>query len=290
MRKRHLLALGSILGILLTGGTVYFLTVHEGFHRSLTDDQSNYQTENIMGLLIMLFAVSGGLGLYGLYALRQAKQLVKKYQISAEGTEIMNTLLEKHISELTAELTQTVKQLNQEIEERRQLAEQLKLQTTSDPLTGLLNRGTGMALLVNQLHMSERYRWPLTIWSINIDNLKQIRKRLGYDAGDQLVREMSRIISGNIRKSDTVFRMGDDEMIVILPQCTIPEAVGIRERIINSCRLDQKIAHYNWQAAMCDGFAEYQPGSRVRVTDLVQQAGQDAYKDRYHSKMTSTDI
>lgn len=290
MRNRYLLALGSILGVLLIGGTIYFLTIHGGFHRWWADDFGNDPAQITLGLLLMVFAVSGILGLYGLFALRQAKQLVHKYQISAEGTEIMNTLLEKQISELTAELTETVTQLNQEIEERRQLAEQLKLQATNDSLTGLLNRGTGMALLVNQLNMSERYRWPLTIWSINIDNLKQIRKRLGHEVGDQLIIEMSRIICENIRKSDTVFRMGDDEMIVILPQCTIAEAMVVRERIINSCRLDQKLARYEGQTDICDGFAEYRPGSRIRVTDLVQQAGQDAYKDKNHSQITSADI
>jgi hypothetical protein len=112
----------------------------------------------------------------------------------------------------------------------------------------------------------------------------------GFDRSDWLGIEISRIISENIRKTDTIFRMADDEMIVVLPQCTIPEAMGVRDRVINSWQPNPIFAHCKWQAAICDGFAEYQPGSRMRVTDLVQQAGENAFhKDKYYPQIFSTD-
>ena len=281
MSNKGYQAFGAILLLLLVGLLLYLT----GLHWGIANNQSNYPSV-IWGLLIMLFMVAVGLGLYGWYVLH----IVRKYQIWAEGAAIENSLLEKHILELKAELTNTVKQLNQEIERRNHLAEQLRVQTTSDSLTGLLNRKTGMAWLVNQLHLAEKQQCSLTIWSININNLKQLRKRLGYDKTDKLVKEISRIISENIRKTDTIFRMADDEMIVVLPQCTIPEAMGVRDRVINSWQPNPIFAHCKWQDAICDGFAEYQPGSRMRVTDLVQQAGENAFhKDKYYPQIFSTD-
>ena len=275
MKNKYFMVLIAILGALLAGGIFYLGAIQLGLKSLLASGQADDRTWAILGLL----AVGPGLGLFGLYSFQQAKQLGRQ----PHDMEEANTLLKEKVNELTVELTNTVKQLNQETGQRRLLAVQLKEQTTTDPLTGLLNRGAGMALLVNQLHLSERHQWPLTVWSISIDNLKQVKDKFGYEAGDQMIKEISRIVRANIRESDTVFRMGEYELIVILLPCSIVEASGIRDRMINSFRLDRHINPYDWQSAICDGFAEHQPGCRMRVTDLVQQAGHNAY-----AKVTDT--
>jgi diguanylate cyclase (GGDEF)-like protein len=268
MKNNHILCLTAILGVLLVGGSFYLVAIQPGLNSALPSGQTDDRTRVILGLLV----AGVGLWLLGLYALWQTRQLMGQYR----EMEKTNTLLKRRVSQVTVELAQTVKQLSQETEQRRLLAIQLKEQTTTDPLTGLLTRGTGMALLVNHLHMSERFQWVLTVWAVNIDNLKQVKDKFGYEAGDQMTKGISRIICENIRESDTVFRMGDDELMVILPKCSISEAGTIRDRTIESCRRDAQINQHEWQAVISDGFAEYQPGCRTKVAVLIQQASLNA--------------
>lgn len=272
MKRKPTLVAGITLWVLLAGGTVFLLVADNDFFRQ----GFNMAAAGVLVVLLLLLAMSVGIGYYGLGTLRHAGLLVDHHRMLANEVQVKNMVLEKKVQELTAELSQTVAQLNQEMERHRRLAEQLKTQTTTDAITGLLNRGTGMALLVNQLHISERCQWPLTIWSINIDNLKQVNDRYGHEDGDQMVREVSRIIQDNIRKSDTLFRRGDDELMVILPQCSLQEAYVIRDRIITVCQLDQRLRQYEWKVSLSHGMAEYLPGCKVRVTDFVQQASLDA--------------
>ena len=276
MKNKIFLVLTAILGALLVGGSFfYLLAIQLGLNSALAGGQSDDRSRVILGLGSVLLVVGVGLGFYGLYALWQNRRLMDQYR----EMEKTNTLLKRKVSQVTVELAQTVKQLSLETEQRRLLAIQLKEQTTTDPLTGLLTRGTGMALLVNHLHMSERFQWVLTVWAVNIDNLKQVKDKFGYEAGDQMIKGISRIICESIRESDTVFRMGDDELMVILPKCSISEAGTIRDRTIESCRRDAQINQNVWQAVISDGFAEYEPGCGTQVAVLVQQASLNARKN-----------
>lgn len=252
------------------------MVIHDFFRElphQLYDHQGfNMMVTSILVILNVLLAVSVGLVAYGLSKLRHARYIVHHQRMLTEKMRVSNAALEQKVSLLKAELKRAVTQLDQESEQRRLLAEQLKNQATTDSVTGLPNRRTGMALLVSQMQRSERYQWPLTIWSINIDNLKQVKERYGHDCVDQMVKELSRIIQSNIRISETVFRMGEDELMVILPQCSIEEATAITDRIDIACQLDEQLSHYEWQPVISHGLAEYQPGCRIRLTEFVQQA------------------
>jgi len=90
-------------------------------------------------------------------------------------------------------------------------------QTSRDPLTGLLNRRVGEALIEAQFAVATRQNVPLSTLFIDLDNFKEVNDRHGHDAGDQLLREVADSLSSILRAQDVAVRWGGEEFLVVLP-------------------------------------------------------------------------
>jgi two-component system, cell cycle response regulator len=95
---------------------------------------------------------------------------------------------------------------------------------TSDPLTGLFNRGYVDDRLAMELSRAKRYRKVLTIAVIDADRFKLLNDTHGHSAGDFVLRKIGAILRGSFRQSDTVGRYGGEEFVVILPETDIEAA------------------------------------------------------------------
>jgi diguanylate cyclase (GGDEF)-like protein len=92
---------------------------------------------------------------------------------------------------------------------------------TSDPLTGLFNRGYVDDRLAVELSRARRYRQQLTIAVIDADRFKSLNDAHGHIAGDVVLRKLATILRDSFRQSDTVGRYGGEEFVVILPEMDI---------------------------------------------------------------------
>jgi diguanylate cyclase (GGDEF)-like protein len=98
---------------------------------------------------------------------------------------------------------------------------ELQHQATHDALTGLPNRLLFMDRLGRQLAHAERDGRQFAVLVVDLDRFKVINDTLGHGAGDQLLIEIARRLSGALRGADTVARAGGDEFLLLL--------TGIRE-------------------------------------------------------------
>ncbi len=98
------------------------------------------------------------------------------------------------------------------------LNEKLTELSMKDELTGAGNRRAGMQLLEYQVKQSKRYNQKLSIAMIDIDYFKQVNDEYGHASGDSVLRHLSSILKSSLRKSDSIFRLGGDEFLVIFPQ------------------------------------------------------------------------
>jgi two-component system cell cycle response regulator len=89
---------------------------------------------------------------------------------------------------------------------------------TSDPLTGLFNRGYLDERFAVELSRARRYGKRLTIAVIDADNFKSLNDTHGHSAGDLVLRKIGAILRDSFRQSDTVGRYGGEEFVVILPE------------------------------------------------------------------------
>lgn len=103
---------------------------------------------------------------------------------------------------------------------------------TSDPLTGLFNRGYVDDRLAIELSRARRYRKVLTLAVIDADRFKLLNDMHGHAAGDLVLQKISVILRESCRKSDTVGRYGGEEFVVILPETDLEAA----QRKIESLR------------------------------------------------------
>ncbi|RUM63442.1 MAG: hypothetical protein DSZ03_05255 [Sulfurimonas sp.] len=112
---------------------------------------------------------------------------------------------------------------------------EIEVLSKTDALTGLWNRGYLEEMLEMEFKRAKRYGHDISIMIIDLDFFKRINDTYGHMAGDEVLRQISRRISGCVRETDFVGRYGGEEIVVILPE-TSPDAAqniaeGIRETI-----------------------------------------------------------
>ena len=74
-----------------------------------------------------------------------------------------------------------------------------------------------------ELQRHARFKLPLSLLFIDVDRFKAVNDALGHEAGDRVLRYVSRFLKRHIREADYVFRYGGDEFLVLIT-CTAAEA------------------------------------------------------------------
>jgi len=95
---------------------------------------------------------------------------------------------------------------------------------TSDPLTGLFNRGYVDDRFAIELSRAQRHGRQLTLAVIDVDRFKALNDTYGHTAGDLVLQRMGAILRESFRQSDTVGRYGGEEFVVILPETDVAAA------------------------------------------------------------------
>ena len=104
-------------------------------------------------------------------------------------------------------------------------------QSIRDPLTTLYNRSYLMEYLRNIHEVSRRYQRCYSILLIDVDHFKSVNDNHGHSAGDTVLKEICKTLSFGIRKSDTAFRYGGEEFVILLPETAAAGAQIIAERL-----------------------------------------------------------
>jgi diguanylate cyclase (GGDEF)-like protein len=100
-----------------------------------------------------------------------------------------------------------------------------------DGLTSLLNKRHFMQRLGILIHEAEREAHPLGVFLFDIDHFKHYNDTNGHVAGDELLREMAKVLRDNIRPGDVAARYGGEEFVVAMPRSNRDVALQIAERI-----------------------------------------------------------
>lgn len=142
--------------------------------------------------------------------------------------------LQKGQRQQYALFTETVRvnqSLQEEIKRREQLELELKLQATTDPLTGLFNRRQYESLFVRELERVRRHGNALSLCVVDLDHFKKINDEHGHDAGDQVLKHVSRLFTDTLRNTDIIGRFGGEEFILLLPDTNLHCAVQVLNRL-----------------------------------------------------------
>tara|TARA_B100002003_G_scaffold156198_1_gene144833 strand:+ start:413 stop:1321 length:909 start_codon:yes stop_codon:yes gene_type:complete len=122
-----------------------------------------------------------------------------------------------------------------DITELKQNEENLKHQAYFDSLTEIPNRTLFLDRSEIALNQAKRSKEGMAIIFIDLDEFKELNDTLGHDAGDVMLKTISKRFINCARKSDTVSRRGGDEFTILMPRISnIKDAVKLAERILDS--------------------------------------------------------
>jgi len=117
-----------------------------------------------------------------------------------------------------------------DITEEKKIQEKLKFLATTDYLSSLYNRSEFMNLAQREFALVKSNNEDLSLLVMDLDNFKIINDTFGHAAGDEVIREMGRIIKTSFRKTDIAGSIGGEEFAVVLKNASLEEAKKVAEK------------------------------------------------------------
>jgi diguanylate cyclase (GGDEF)-like protein len=123
----------------------------------------------------------------------------------------------------------------EDISETKLLSEQLEYQAKHDPLTGLINRGEFERRLRRIIkYQDDSLEEEHALCYLDLDQFKVINDTSGHVAGDEMIRELSYVLSGVVRKRDTIARIGGDEFAILMEHCSLKQATRVANELLKA--------------------------------------------------------
>lgn len=115
--------------------------------------------------------------------------------------------------------------------EKRRLSVEMKYRATHDPLTDLINRSEFENRLYKTFSRTKRSKCTGALMYIDLDRFKLVNDSCGHSVGDELLQNISQVLSSFVGKNDTLARIGGDEFAIILQDCSDESAHHIATTI-----------------------------------------------------------
>ena len=114
------------------------------------------------------------------------------------------------------------RQLYLKIISQQEVLEQLAM---TDQLTGLYNRYFLNSFIDKALSLAKRHKHPLSLFMIDLDKFKYINDTFGHEQGDEVLVDIASVLQQSCRLEDIAVRLGGDEFLVVLPHCSLEQAI-----------------------------------------------------------------
>ena len=167
----------------------------------------------------------------------------------------------------------------EDIQERRERDDAIRIQATHDNLTGLPNRYLYNDRLAQQMVMAKRIQGALIMVVWDLDSFKAINDTFGHLVGDQLLRGVARTMASCLREVDTLARFGGDEFVMLLScprgeECNV--AAHTTARIFEALRIPIDIGEVSVIARASCGISYY-PKHATEAEALFELADKALY-------------
>jgi len=135
---------------------------------------------------------------------------------------------------MSQQILRPAEQLDASRRELKQMYESARADSLHDALTGLGNHRAFQEELERQIEWYRRYRVPVALLLIDLDELKVINDSEGHAAGDDQLQAMGQLITKMVRFSDRAFRIGGDEFAILMPHTDAAGAMHMARRMIKA--------------------------------------------------------
>jgi diguanylate cyclase (GGDEF)-like protein len=166
----------------------------------------------------------------------------------------------------------------------------LREQTIRDPLTGLFNRHYFNSIIASELARADRHARPFAVMMIDVDNFRAVNNRFGHLRGDEILREISRLLLDEVRASDRVIRYGGDEFLVFMPDTAEEEALRVAARLRDQMTLlPRRTGVGDIPMGLSVGIYAREPRDKRSLESILEEADRRLYADKRARQVERTD-
>lgn len=167
-----------------------------------------------------------------------------------------------------------------DVTEMRQAEQEIHYMAYHDYLTGLPNRRMFEERLEEELLEAKKHNSPLAVLFMDIDRFKFINDTLGHDVGDEVLKEVSNILSDLVSESDVVARKSGDEFLILAPSLPSEDyAKTLATNILKRLEAPILVDHYELFVTGSIGITFY-PKSGEDLTSLIKNADLAMYASK----------
>lgn len=167
-----------------------------------------------------------------------------------------------------------------DITENKKNLESLKELAITDPLTHIFNRLRLDEILDNEIKRAQRYKNPLSLIMIDVDDFKSVNDSHGHNVGDLVLIQLVQTIQNHIRSIDTFGRWGGEEFLIICPETDAAQAESIAEKLRSEIQTQDFSEVHSKTCSF--GVATYMDGDSA--VQLIQKADNALYVAKQNGK------
>ena len=192
-------------------------------------------------------------------------------QVSERNQELLlNKTLEARVAERTLALSEANRQLDD-------LA-------NTDPLTGLPNRRYALSYFAKEWALSVSGGYPISCMMVDADGFKTVNDTQGHDAGDVVLRALSKRLQHSVRTDDVVCRLGGDEFLIICTGTPLAGVIKIAETVRSDvAKLCISAGSGEWHGSISIGVAT-RTDDMERLEDLMRAADGAVYEAKRNGR------
>lgn len=164
-----------------------------------------------------------------------------------------------------------------------------------DELTGVLNRRYIVKALSDEVKRAQLVGSPLSVAVIDLDFFKRVNDTYGHLAGDEVLKQVSKVLAANVRSIDRLGRYGGEEFLLVLPGSGENEALAALERLRQAVELIDWLAiapemRVTMSAGVAQMRSDEMPADALNRADKALYRAKDAGRNRIEGGRAATPL
>lgn len=199
----------------------------------------------------------------------------------AEDLKVTTHQMHVKLSETQQRLTTTKSRLEEmEAELRR-----ARMESMTDPLTGVLNRRAFEKCVDREFARIQRHQTPLAVVIFDLDHFKKINDTYGHPVGDKVLINVADRAAQTLRQADVIARYGGEEFILLLPDTNREEALRVAQRVREAIlKLRFRIKSESEAITVTASFGVSNLQSAMTPTQMIKLADDALYKAKQEGR------
>lgn len=232
----------------------------------------------LFGLMTAAIAIIVGVRFSRSITLPLTKLMTTTEDIAAGRYDVTPDI---HTRDEVGQLADYFALLGQKLHEREEQLEKAIDLANKDGMTGVFNHRHFRARFQEYFALAKRSGHPLSLILTDIDHFKKFNDTYGHQQGDQVIKDIAKILTQSARDTDLVARYGGEEFVVVLPNTDLNGAKILAERMRKNYE-SHKIQNINDGSTISStcslGVATLTAGNFESIDKMIEHADQNLYK------------